>query len=168
MPSIVGSQRFAGNGGADRALKSLDPTRILENATRDGLTPWASGDSRQIQTVKPKRTHHNFTQQEVEDLRVKAADRKRQVKLNVQGYKAQAKIESLDAADQSARNTYQVRSAKATEAKAKSDGNKAKALYGMTTNYANLNYGLRASHQEAQVQVREAQALFADIKAKYA
>lgn len=168
MPSIFGSNNFGGNQSVDGALKALDPTQILHNATQDGITPWAAGDNQQIQTVKPKKNHHNFTHSEVENLREKAADRKRQVRLNIQGYKHQAKIEALDAADQSARNTYQIRSAKATATKAKADSNKAKALYGLTTGYQSLGFGLQSAHSEAQIAVKEANTLYADIKAKYA
>ncbi|PSB14399.1 hypothetical protein C7B65_26490 [Phormidesmis priestleyi ULC007] len=55
----------------------------------------------------------------------------------------------------------------ATAAKKGADVAKAKTLYGLTGKYAGMGYSLGAAHDEAQVRVREYQALHTEVNNRW-
>ncbi|MGV0028220.1 hypothetical protein [Phormidesmis priestleyi] len=137
------------------------------NVASGAVTPWNPGDSSEIRTKQVIAKHRNFTKKEADQLRLEAATRQRQAKNNRQAYKSLRTIERADGSDQATFRGYQTTVATVTAAKKGSDVGKAKVLNGLTPKYANMGYSLGASHEEAQVKVREYQAMYTEVSNRW-
>lgn len=130
-------------------------------------TPWNPGDNTEIRSKPVVTKHRNFSKKEADELRVNAAGKTRQAKTNRQAYKSLRSIKRSDTSDHTAFRGYQTTVAGATAAKKGADVAKAKALYGLTGKYAGMGYSLGAAHDEAQVRVREYQALHTEVNNRW-
>ncbi|WP_225895286.1 hypothetical protein [Leptolyngbya sp. NIES-2104] len=137
------------------------------NVASGAPTPWNPGDASEIRTEKVVTNHKNFTQEEADKLRVSAATRQRQAKVNRQAYKSLRSIEQSDASDQASFRGYQTTVARTTATKKKVDVNKANTLYNLTPQYAKMGYSLSAAHHEAEVRVSEYQALYSEVSKRW-
>ncbi len=160
--SLLGKTISANNYGGT----SMKPNDVM-NVGSHAVTPWNPGDSSEIRTEQVVNRHKNFAKKEADDLRVKAKTRQRQAKTNRQAYKALTAIERADSSDQTAFRGYQTAVATVTAAKKGADVSKAKVLNGLTPKYANMGYSLGASSDEAQVKVREYQALYTEVNSRW-
>ena len=150
----------------DYSSQAMSPNDVM-NVASGAVTPWNPGDNSEIRTEAVVGRHKNFTKSEADDLRVTAATRSRQAKVNRQAYGALRKIERSDASDQATFRGYQTAVASSTAAKKGADVAKAKTLNGLAPKYAQMGYSLGASHDEAQVRVREFQHLHTEVSNRW-
>lgn len=144
----------------------MSPNDVMQVAS--GVpTPWNPGDSKEIRTEKVVTTHRNFSHKEADELRIKAASRQRQAKVNRKAYQALRKIETADVSDQAAFRGYQTTVARAAATKKRADVGKAKTLHSLTPAYAQMGYSLGAAHDEAKVRVAELQALHTEVDQRW-
>lgn len=160
--SLLGNN-VAQSGQVSRVMSANDVMNVAHGAP----TPWNPGDNSEIRTEAVVSRHKNFTKKEADGLRVKAATRTRQAKVNRQAYGALKKIERADATDQTTYRGYQTTVAGAVAVKKSADVAKAKTLHGLAPKYANMGYSLEAGHQEAQVKVQEYQALYTEVNSRW-
>lgn len=151
---------------ATRANRIMTPNDVM-NVASGAPTPWNPGDTSEIRTEKVVTKHRNFSGEEADKLRIKAADRKRQAKNNRQAYQSLRAIEQSDASDQASFRGYQTTVARTTATKKKTDVAKATTLHNLTPQYAKMGYSVGAAHHEAQVKVGEYQALYADVASRW-
>lgn len=155
----LGSNNTTDSSKVAGGMTSKDVVSVAAGA----VTPWNTGDNSEIRTEKVVVKHRNFSKKEADELRVKAAKRKREAKDNRKAYQALRKIESADATDQTSFRGYQTTVARVTATKKSADVAKAKTLAGLTPVYANLGYSLDDANTEAAVKVREYQELYAAV-----
>ena len=148
-------------------MKGLMTPNDVMNVGSGAVTPWNPGDNSEIRTRQVEQKHRNFSKQEVQDLRVQAANRSAQSKLNRQAYKSLRKIEHADGADQVSFRGYQTTVAKVTAGKKGADVAKATVLHGLTPAYAKMGYTLGAAANEAQVRVQELQATYHQVNQRW-
>ncbi len=148
-------------------MKGLMTPNDVMNVGSGAVTPWNPGDNSEIRTRQVEQKHRNFSKQEVQDLRVQAANRSAQSKLNRQAYKSLRKIEHSDGADQVSFRGYQTTVAKVAAAKKGADVAKTQVLHGLTPAYAKMGYSLGASATEAQTRVRELQATYQEVNQRW-
>ncbi|MBE9011027.1 hypothetical protein IQ250_12500 [Pseudanabaenaceae cyanobacterium LEGE 13415] len=153
-------------GNSSKVNRIMTPNDVM-NVASGAPTPWNPGDTSEIRTEKVVTKHKNFSGEEADSLRLKAADRKRQAQNNRTAYKALRSIEQSDASDQANYRAYQTTVARTTATKKKSDVSKANTLYNLTPQYAKMGYSLGAAHHEAQMKVGEYQALYADVAKRW-
>lgn len=159
--------RLGTSGGNVSKVNQIMTANDVMNVASGAPTPWNPGDTSEIRTEKVVTKHKNFTQEEADKLRISAATRKRQAKNNREAYRALRSIESSDASDQANFRGYQTTVARTTATKKKSDVGKAKTLYNLTPQYAQMGYTLGAAHHDAQIKVQEYQALHADVDRRW-
>lgn len=147
-------------------LGGMTPSDVMQVAG-GAPTPWNPGDNSEIRTEQVISKHQNFSKKEVDQLRVKAATRKRQSKHNAKAYTALKTIETADTRDQVAFRGYQTGVARAVAAKKGADVNKAKTLAGLTPVYAGMGYSLGAAQDEATVRVAELRELHTDVNKRW-
>ena len=153
-------------GGSAGVPSTMTPNDVM-NVASGVPTPWNPGDNREIRTEKVVTQHRNFSQKEADELRVKAATRKRQAKVNRKAYQALRAIETADVSDQVAFRGYQTTVARAGATKKRADVAKAKTLHNLTPGYAQMGYSLSAAHDEAKVKVAELQALYTEVDRRW-
>jgi hypothetical protein len=146
---------------------TMTPNDVM-NVGKGIPTPWNPGDRSEVRTEQVRTRHKNFTQKEADDLRVKAAQRTHQAKVNAQGYQALKKIENADRSDHTNYRNYQTTVAKVAAGKKGADVASAKAMNGVATKYAQMGYSLGASNHETSNKVAEFQALYTGVSRKWA
>lgn len=156
-------KRNNASGGRNTGMTPDDVMNVAAGA----CTPWSTGDNSEIRTEQVISKHQNFTAKEVNELRVKAATRKRQSKTNAKAYAALKSIETSDTRDQVAFRGYQTVVARAVAGKKGADVNKAKALAGLTPVYAGMGYSLGAAQNEATVRTQELHALHSEVDKRW-
>lgn len=159
--------RLGSSSGKMSKVNSIMTPNDVMNVASGAPTPWNPGDSSEIRTEKVVSKHRNFTQEESDKLRVTAATRKRQAKNNREAYRALRSIEGADASDQASFRGYQTTVARTAASKKKADVGKAKALYNLTPQYAQMGYTLGAAHHDAQIKVSEYQALYSEVDRRW-
>lgn len=131
-------------------------------------TPWNPGDRSEVRTEQVRHRHGNFSQHQADTLRVKAARRTYEAKVNAQAYQSLKKIENADRSDQANFRGYQTTVAKVAAGKKSADVASAKAMNGLTGKYAQMGYSLGASNHDTSTKVAEFQALYTGTARKWA
>ncbi|MGI0493422.1 hypothetical protein ACN4EG_16695 [Alkalinema pantanalense CENA528] len=150
--------------GKQMSQRGMTPNDVMNTK---GITPWNPGDNSEIRTNQVEQRHRNFSKQEVDGLRVQAAQRTAQAKLNRKAYQSLSKIENADRSDHTAFRGYQTTVAKVTAGKKGADVAKATVLHGLTPAYAKMGYTLGAAANEAQVRVQELQATYHQVNQRW-
>lgn len=145
----------------------MTPNDVMQ-AGKGVVTPWNPGDRSEIRTEQVRTRHRNFTPAQVDVLRVKAAQRTHQAKINAQGYQALRKIEKADRQDHTNYRNYQTAVAQVAAAKKGADVTSAKAMNGVAAKYAQMGYSLGASNHETSTKVAEFQAIYTGVSRKWA
>lgn len=150
--------------GKQMSQRGMTPNDVMNTK---GITPWNPGDNSEIRTRQVEQQHRNFSKQEVDGLRVQAAKRTAEAKLNRKAYQSLSKIEHADRSDHTAFRGYQTTVAKVTAGKKGADVAKATVLHGLTPAYAKMGYTLGAAANEAQVRVQELQATYHQVNQRW-